>query len=173
MSLVTGKVISVGLDVDYPKKDGGGSYKAFILKYATDRGEVREKVKPMQGLKFGAGPEILATLRGLSAGDTFSMSEEKKGQYLEITSLVKGEPSVEMAAQAHAAGPTTGRVLGNNYETAEERKIKQRLIVRQAALNQALEYTSQTGDIGGGGGKIDTVQGYAAEFEAWVYRGME
>lgn len=168
MSLITGKVISVALGVDYPKKDGGGSYPAFILKYATGRGEVREKIKPMQGLKFGAGPGILATLQELRAGDTFSMSEEKKGQFLEITSLVKGEPTVDMAAQASGYPATSqasgGRVLGSTYETPEERKIKQRLIVRQSSLTTALEMGSKGFD--------KTVE-LAEQLEGWIYRGME
>lgn len=170
MSLITGKVINVGLDVDYPKKDGTSTYPAFILKYATDRNEVREKIKPMQGLKYGEGPKILAVLRDLKPGDTFSMQEEKKGDYLEITSLVKGEPTIEMAAGADKQNVSaTGKVVGSNYETPGERKTRQRLIVRQSSFDQARQIASSlTKTV-----KVGDVFTLAEEIEGWVYRGLE
>lgn len=174
--MIQGKVINVSLDVDYPKKDGGGSYAAFVLKYVNGRNEVREIVKPMQGLKFK--PTIAKVLRELQPNDVFSLQMEKnKAGYDDIVALKKGEPGVEMAAQSMgasgsnpsvAASAPTGRVMGSTYETAEERKIKQRLIVRQAALNQSLEFHSKdkTQD-------ADFIKETAQVFEEWVYRGME
>lgn len=167
MSLTTGKVISVGLNVDYPKKDGTSTYSAFILKYMTDRNEVREKIKPMQGLKYPPGPAILAVLQDLKPGDTFSMLEEKKGDYLEIKSLVKGGPSLEMAVAGDGKDvPTAGKVVGSNYETAAERKTRQRLIVRQSSFAAAERVAPAKS-------KIEDLFAVATEIEAWVYRDLE
>lgn len=172
--MIQGKVVSVALDVDYPKKDGGGSYQAFVLKYVNGRNEVREIVKPMQGLKYK--PTIAKVLRELVPGDTFSLQMEKnKAGYDDIVGLQKGEAGVDFAAQmeagatgvasARSSGQTTGKVLGSTYETPEERKIKQRLIVRQSSFSQAATLNPK--------GKVEDLFAQAEAIENWVYRGME
>lgn len=170
MSLITGKVLNVTLGVQYPKQSGG-TYPAWILSYITDRNEKREIVKHMNSLNFGPGPAIHAVLKELASGDEFSAQIEKKGQFNEVVALVKGKPSVEMAAQAatETTGSTqkaSGKVLGSNYETPEERKTRQRLIVRQSSFDQARQ-------LAGTKTKFEDIVATAEQIEAWVYRGLE
>lgn len=173
MAAITGKVISVGLDVDYPTKDGSRTYKAFILKYMDAQNNVKEIVKPMQGLKFKQ--DVKTTLQELVAGDTFSgVMEKNAADFLELMALKKGEMSeIDSAAVSHREANNVsnpmraavgGKVIGNNYETAEERKVKQRLIVRQATINAAVALKTKGFD--------DTVA-LAEQLESWVYRGFE
>ena len=173
MSLVTGKVISVQIGVPYPKNGSatGETYPAWVLSYMTDRNEKRDIVKHMNSLKFGAGPAIHTVLRELQSGDDFSAQLEKKGQFNEVVALVKGKPSVEMEAQRVAEAPSAafkapGKVLGNSYETPEERKTRQRLIVRQSSFDQARQLL-------GAKAKAEDVFPVAESIEGWVYRGME
>lgn len=165
--MIQGKVVSVALDVDYPKKDGGGSYQAFVLKYVNGRNEVREIVKPMQGLKYK--PTIAKVLRELNSGDTFSLQMEKnKAGYDDIVALQKGEGGVELAVQQEtgkAAPATTRTFQGNTYETPEERKLKQRLIVRQSSFSQAAALNPKA--------KVEDLFAPAEAIENWVYRGVE
>jgi hypothetical protein len=116
-------------------------------------------------------------------GDAFTLVQQKNDKgYLDVKSLSQGKMEVSAEAVSTAAGenvtPTTVNSTGTSkyagptkttstYETPEERKLKQRLIVRQAALNQALEYTA------GGDVDVEGVSEIAAQFEAWVYRGLE
>lgn len=173
MSLVTGKVISVALGVQYPKNGSatGETYPAWVLSYMTDRNEKRDIVKHMNSLKFGAGPAIHSVLRELQAGDDFSAQLEKKGQFNEVVALVKGKPSVEMEAQRVAEAPSAafkapGKVIGSTYETPEERKTKQRLIVRQSSFDQARQLAPAKA-------KFEDIISQAEAIESWVYRGME
>ncbi len=175
--MIQGKVINVQIGVDYPKKDGSGSYDAFILKYVNGRGEVKEIVKPTAGLKYK--PTIKTVLGELSAGDAFSLQmEENKGGYLDIVALVKGEGGIDAAVQSEKNQPTTstytrpatGKVVGNTYETPAERKLKQRLIVREAAINAAIEMLSVAKEKTV---NVDVVFEAAGQFESWVYRDLE
>jgi hypothetical protein len=174
MSTFTAKVVSVNLGVDYPKKDGSGSYEAFILKYQLANGTVRDLIKPMAGLRLK--PIIRNTLSELQPGDTFTLQlEENKGGFLDIVALVKGEGGIDMvdqasrteAAKTRTAAPT-GKVIGSTYETPEERKVRQRLIVRQSSFEQARQIVT-----GGKPGKLEDILPYAEEIEVWVYRGLE
>lgn len=175
--IIQGKVVSVALDVDYPKKNSDEMYKAFILKYVNGRNEVRDIIKPMAGLKFK--PSVTRVLRELNAGDSFSVQIEKnKAGYDDIVALTKGEPTVEMAAQSAEAPeqktdqtyPARGNKYegrsSNTYETPEERKLKQRLIVRQSSVDQARQ-------IVGAKAKVEDIFPVAEQIENWVYRGQE
>ena len=172
MSIATGKVISVSMNVDYPKKDGG-SYPAWVLSYVNSFNEKKDLVKHMNSLRFGPGPKIKAALQDLKPGDPVSIAFEKKGEFNEVVDLVKGEPTVEMAANtatetsgASASGSVrSGKVLGSNYETPEERKTKQRLIVRQSSFTQAREFNPKA--------KIEDIFNTAEQIEGWVYRGLD
>lgn len=139
MSTKTGKVLSVGFDVDTEKADKSGSYPAWQLVY-SNAGKVENLVKHMNSLKFTPG--LRSSLEGLQPGDDVTITFEKKGQFNEITAITKGivdTPSVV------ASAPTT-KVTGSNYETKEERAARQRLIVRQSSITAALGYYNARGE---------------------------
>ena len=151
-----------------------------MLTYIDDAsGEKKDLAKHMSSLKFGVGPKIRAILDQLESGDSFYMEQEKKGEYLEITNFAKGEPSIELAQKASetASSGTQARVQasaknGNTYETPEERKVKQRLIVRQATLNAAIEgLRGKNGALMDN--SVDAVIAVASQLENWVYREIE
>lgn len=131
-----GKVVSVGFDVDVKKKDGG-SYPAWQLIYSVD-GKVESIQKHMNGLKFKAG--LRESLASLGAGDDVSIELEKKGDFWEVENITKGHVGASVAAT------TIAKVAGSDYETKEERAIKQRLIVRQSSLTTALTFFELVGN---------------------------
>lgn len=180
--ITTGKVISVALDVDMPKQDKSGTYLAYMLTYVDQAsGQKRDLIKPMQGLKYK--PTIKNTLSELKPGDTFQMHTDKNEKgFVDVLALAKGELSPEVVAAGSVGNATSvsgnasvsknsggmasgGKVLGSNYETPEERKVKQRLIVRQAALNQAIALNPK--------GKFEDIAALAKQFEGHVYEGIE
>lgn len=170
--VITGKVVSVAMNVDYPKQ-GGGSYPAWVLSYVNSRNEKKDLVKHMNSLRFGPGPKIKGVLQELVSGDTVSIVMEKKGDFNEVVDLAKGEPTIEMAANAStpSVGEASGSARGsfarspNTYETPEERKLKQRLIVRQSSFSQAAALNPK--------GKFEDHSALAEQIENWVYRGLD
>ncbi len=131
MSVKTGKVLSVGFDVQIEKKDGG-YYPGWQL-VLSDNGKIENIAKHMNSLKFNPG--LLTALESLVVGEDVTVHMEKKGAFLEVTGVTKG---IDKVAEVTASAPVT-KVAGSNYETKEERAARQRLIVRQSSFTSALE----------------------------------
>jgi DNA primase large subunit len=155
LSTIYGTVVDKQINVDIKKLNSIETYKGYRLAYRTENGEIREIAKAMASLKFT--PSVAAALEALNVGDAFTLVQQKNDKgYLDVKSLSQGKMEVSAEAVSTEAGenvtPTTvnspsmsksvGTKVTSTYETPEERKLKQRLIVRQAALNQALEYTA-------------------------------
>lgn len=173
MSTLYGKVLNVQKDIDI--KGQNKTYKGYRLVLQTPEGEIRPIEKTMQSLKFN--PSVDTALDEIKAGDdiTVSMAKNDKG-FWDVKAIQKGEFSEQLATPPQApvasgrqsnTGYAAPARTGNTYETPEERKLKQRLIVRQAALNQALEYMKDSE------GDLTQVRETAEVFEEWVYRGLE
>ena len=131
---VGGTVIAVALEMDakYAKKPG--TYKAWQLIYKDMNGQVKEITKSVSGLKFNE--PLRDSLASLAPGDEITIVQEKDGQFWEIKSIEKGMNNV--TAPAPKPSYTGGKVTGSNYETADERAARQRLIVRQSSITAAL-----------------------------------
>lgn len=175
MAQEQGTVISVGIDVDVAK-NGGGTYKGWELIYRTPNGEVRTLRKPIQGLRFNA--PLKAILQSLVAGDNFTLVQEKNQQgYLDVKSISKGFEVGVSAPTAQSAGntgqPRAASSAGNAYasrdfESKDERTVKQRLIVRQSSLSQAVSVLS----VGAKSSpKPQEILELAQVFTDWVYGG--
>jgi hypothetical protein len=68
---------------------------------------------------------------------------EKKGQYNEVMAVGKGEAesdNLPIPSRPEGKPATSSVTVKSNYETAEERAARQRLIVRQSSLSNALQY---------------------------------
>ena len=133
MSSKSGKLVAINVNVDIEKK-GGGSYKGWQLIFTLPNGKIETVAKHINSLKFVPG--LQSSLDNLVAGDDVTITFEKKGEFNEVVSIVKGLADTSVAS----SGTTITKVVGSNYETKEERATKQRLIVRQSCLAQAVAY---------------------------------
>lgn len=128
------KVVSVSRE-DVPNKNGKGTYGKLTVAYRDDKGKLSEKTI----LSF-TNPAVFKTFERAEAGTEINVKSEKVGDYWNWTAiLTDGEVSqalVSNGATASAAGAT--RVTGSNYETKEERALKQRYIVKQSSLSAAV-----------------------------------
>ena len=161
MATVQGTVITVTLETDVAK-NGGGTYKGWELVYKTPQGEVRSIAKPIQGLRFNAPLKV--QLEELAAGDEFTLEQEKnENGFNTVTSVVKGFSNTASPSQAAPAGKATPYQPRpkDTYETAEERAVKQRLIVRQSSLTTAIALLPKPT-------KADVLD-LAEELTDWVY----
>lgn len=139
MAQVVGTVISVGINVPV-KKQGGGTYQGWELVYKSDGGDVRSIAKPVTSLKFNRALEN--ALGSLSAGDVFTLTQEKnQAGFNDVKSIEKGDTRASGSFPSVNSSPTNATPVrtGNTYETPEERAIKQRFIIRQSSLTNAIE----------------------------------
>ena len=122
---------------DKPSSNGKGTYGALTVTYRSN-GKIAEKK-----LMSFVNPNVFKHFEKAQKGDSVdvtSVKNEKTG-YWDWTAIGSGDaPQVNTGGNA-VAQPTT-RVTGSNYETKEERAVKQRYIVRQSSLANAISALS-------------------------------
>lgn len=108
-----------------------------------------------------ANPSVYEVVTSAKPEDVFEVKIVKEGEYYNWAALTPA------AKEDSPKSPAAGRVVGNNYETADERKIKQLYIIKQSSIANALEYlknTQPSGDYG-----VVDVANIAQEFVDFVY----
>lgn len=109
--------------------------------------------------------QIFLDIQKYKRGDFLAVQTEKddKGFWQWVSISVENGGA---AAGSKATEAKTGRVVGSTYETAEERKIKQRYIVRQSSITAALSFAEL---IKMSKPSVQSIIGMAQEFEAYVF----
>lgn len=134
-------------------------------------------------LRDFVNPAVFKTAQSLNEGD-FAVADLIKDDngYWNWKSLEKmdseqaqaenqaGQESSQSATRTGETKPT-GRVMGSNYETPQERAWRQVLIVRQSSLAQAITYHKEF--LANSGNTIEEVLDTASKFEEWVNRKEE
>lgn len=123
-----------------------GKYEQLEVAYKRDG-----KIEGKKLLSFKS-EEVWNTIKDSKEGDSFTVTTEKDDKgYWQWTAVDSGgsvpvpatavpATSQPVTGQRNASQPTTGRVVGSNYETADERRVKQRYIVRQSSITAALTF---------------------------------
>lgn len=83
-------------------------------------------------------PAVFAVVKDAKSGDVYTITQEKDGKgYFQWTSITSGAEAAASPVSAPArsvAAPSTGR----DFETKDERAERQKLIVRQSSLSNAI-----------------------------------
>jgi hypothetical protein len=116
---------------EHIKKGKQGYTKATVV-YTNEKGENRTK-----SLMSFANPAVFDAVKDAVQGDKYDVKAVKEGEYWNWAAAVK--LSAEAAAGA-AKAVGGGKVTGSNYETPDERKIKQLYIIKQSSIANAIEY---------------------------------
>ena len=125
-------------------------YQQLLVTYNADGVTDTQKVISFQN------PQVFKELEGLQKGEERDVKVEKVGAYTQWTSA---GPVGTIAKEAT-------KVIGSNYENAEERAVKQRYIVRQSSIANAINVLS----IGSKAPpSIDALLDVARQFEAYVF----
>lgn len=144
----------------------GKSYGVLQVAYRAD-GKMQEK----KLMSFG-NPTVFKHIEGMSKGESVNVRTEKDAngywQWTAIESGVSASHSEKQPSSSVSQSGTT-RVTGSNYETAEERAIKQKYIVRQSSLTTAISILS----VGAKTLQAHDVITLAADLEEWVFRKEE
>lgn len=124
---------------------------------------ISEGVTRTQNIVPFANPKVFAVLDDASVGDKFDVTITKNGKY-------DNWSAIGPVGSFKQATPTT-KVIGSNYETAEERAIKQRYIVRQSSLANAISYYNCSVDTPHL--SVEGVIAIAKQFEEYVFEPAE
>jgi hypothetical protein len=156
------QIIDVGTPNTHAAKNGR-SYQSLEVTYKGSDGKVSAKK-----LMSFSNPSVFKAISALSKGATVDVVTQKDDAgYWQWTGINNGQaaPQTTQGASTPATSTTT-RVTGSTYETPEERKVKQRLIVRQSSLSNAIDVLS----IGAKTLDKEAVKSLAEEFASWVYK---
>lgn len=151
---VFGQVISVDVDVQVNKKDGG-TYPGSRLTYRDSSGKVAEQAFHQNVFRFNGA--LKATLTTLKAGDSICITKEKKGEFWNVVSIEKTATTTIQETQPVSSGstPTTD--------------MRQLYIIRQSSLGHAVSLLAANG------GKKNTtleVIEVADQFVEYVLNGL-
>lgn len=178
MKTITIDIISVGNETKVPTARGG--YSKLEVAY-KDNGQVKGK-----NLVDFTNPDLYKFVKGLKQGDHVVVDIEKEAgsdgrEYWQWKTAAIGRkeetgtplPIQEASNSGPNATPThrpsTGKVLGSNYETPEERARRQVLIVRQSSITAALKWF----ELNGGTADVQEVVEIAEEFSRYVFNGVD
>lgn len=125
------KVVSVSRE-DVKNKTGNGTYGKLTVAYRDDKGKLSEKTI----LSF-TNPAVFKTFERAEAGAEINVKSEKVGDYWNWTAIL-ADGEVSQSSAPTSSNSTATRVTGSNYETQEERALKQRYIVKQSSLSAAV-----------------------------------
>jgi hypothetical protein len=183
------EIINVGTPVH--TKTARGGYNSLELAYKNHSFE--GKVEGKKIVDFN-DKQVFQFLQGLKQGDHITVTAEKgeTDQFWKWAAVEKsdgsgaaGTPSVPSSDGESASGEqhvpstggsrhATGRVVGNTYETPEERalrrtfdKVKHRQIGRQGCINSAIAILNS--DKTSNGFSVEEVVEVAKELEQFVF----
>jgi hypothetical protein len=112
---------------------GGKSrpYGEAKVEYLNERGETKTWT-----LRSFTNPSVFKTLSEAPAGTTYEITTTKNDK--DFTEWSSATPVAASAVGTSSPSKGTPVAARSTYETPEERAIKQRLIVRQSSLAQAI-----------------------------------
>ena len=115
-----------------------------------------------------ANPSVFKTLDGSAVGDSFDVALTTNAKGYDVWSAIGAVGTIKASPAAAT------KVIGSNYETADERALKQRYIVRQSSIANAVAFlrTSSAFDTM----QADTVEEVlvvAKQFEEYVFSPLE
>ena len=146
------------IDVGAPEsvKTGKGQYQTLQVSFKNEQGQVQGKK-----LMSFSNPAVFKDIQGYAKGDRIDVLTVKEGDYWQWKSIDK-EGEAPPRAEAPKSTGGGGKVIGSNYETAEERARRQVYIIRQSSLGTAVELLGQ-------GASVNDVVKTAKQFEAYVF----
>lgn len=159
--IITGKIVSIDMNATIAKA-AGGTYKGAEIVFKDAKDKVQTKNIHENGLKYA--PALKNGLENLVAGDNFTVEMEKKDDFWTWISIKKGVEQEEKQNSAPQQGAIT---KSTSWETAEERTARQRLIVRQNSLTNAVAFLTLQGRTHV---TEEDVKEVATNFYNWVFR---
>ena len=151
----------VGIE-ERPAKGKGQPYSMAEIIYSDERGGP----KTFKLASF-ANPQVFNNIKAAKPGDVFDVTVVKGDDgFNKWTSATATGAASSSAAVPRPTSSPQGQSFGRDFESKEERTVKQRLIVRQSSLAQAVAVLTVGAKAPP---KFDEVAALANEFVAYVY----
>lgn len=148
------------VNTEFVKKGRTGYTKATVI-YTDEKGENRNK----QLMSF-ANPAVFDAVKDAVAGDKYEIKAVKEGDYWNWAAATKVSAD---SAPGAAKAPSGGKVVGSNYETADERKVKQLYIIKQSSIANAIEFVKYSQRDGVEPYTVGDILDIAQQFVDFVY----
>lgn len=139
----------------------GKPYTLLEVAYKRDGKMDGKKIFP-----FG-DKEVYNKLKTLVKGDVVTITSEKEGEYWEWKRVQSGTVSQPTSTATTSTGSSTRAAVPapkSNYETAEERAERQKIIVRQSSISNSISLLKTDKNHP----KLEEVLATAAKMYAWV-----
>ena len=130
------------------------TYFTIEVNYKNEKGDVQGK----KLMSFSA-PDVYNALKGAQAGEQYDVTSKQENGYWNWV----GAKKVEGGAKPTVSGGS--QPARSNYETSEEREKRQRLIVRQSSLTNAVAILT----VGAKAVKPEDVKALADNLTDWVF----
>jgi hypothetical protein len=144
---------------------GGKSrpYGEAKVEYLNERGETKTWT-----LRSFTNPSVFKTITESPAGTTYEIVTTKNDR-----DFTEWASATRVAGTSNGATPpakgTPVAATRSTYETPEERAVRQRLIVRQSSLSNAIEVQKASGSAI----SLPELLSLAEDFHEWVYKQEE
>ena len=135
------------------EKKGTRSWYTLPVKYQDDRGGEKEK-------KFKSFDALWPQVKKIVVGKSYDVSLKKDGDYWVWTDLK--EVAGGGGSPQRASAVSTGR----DFESKEERALRQRLIVNQSSLTTAIEMFKVLGTTPN---SVEEIYDLASNVRDWVF----
>jgi len=160
------------VNVEITSRAGAAGKKGYEQAEVVYKQEYNGKqdVKTKKIMSF-ANPAVFAAIKAAKTGEVYEVTQVKEGEFWQWTSLVKSDGGSQPTAQATQGAPAVPKPTSNggfnrDFETATERAEKQRYIIRQSSLSNAVALLTT-------GAKtppnVNDVKKLADELVAYVY----
>ena len=147
----------VAVTENQKQSKAGKAYTELEVIYKDDSGKASTK-KIMSFMN----PAVFKAVQGAKGGDKIAVTTQKDDNgYWQWTGIGGNVTTTSAAPTTTPAAKVT-----SNYESKEERAVKQRYIVRQSSLSNAVDILS----VGAKTLDKNAVLDLAAELEEWVFR---
>lgn len=137
-------------------KNGKGGYWVAEVTYSANGKNSTKKI-----FSF-ANPAVYEVMSKAVQGQSYEVELKKNGEYWDWVAV----KSTESAPVKTKPDVVPGKVIGSNYETTEERKLRQLLIVRQSSISNAIDFFKAQGTQEF---QVMEVLGIAQQFVDFVY----
>jgi hypothetical protein len=127
-------IVNVGAPQQTSK--GGRSWENMEVIYKDDSGKAGTKK-----LASFSNPQVFKFIQGLNSGDQIWVENVKVGDFWQWSSASHentGSSAAPSGGSQVSESKGSTRVVGSNYETKEERQVRQIMIVRQSSLGHAV-----------------------------------
>ena len=126
-------------DVDGPRQSDKGKWKQVVVSYENENGEIKKQTL----VSFGDGKSAYDAFANgdFGVGDDVEFEMKKNGNYWNVVGVEQATGMNKSTKPKAEGAPKAGR--SGDWETSEERRLRNLTICRQNALTAAVNFVTR------------------------------